>query len=150
MVVGCWWFLCWFIENMSTTYRPGSWQSFFTLGSFAHHPLCLCGCMYTCMHEHVEVRVWCWVSSSMARYLIFWDQGCHWTWDLLIWLHLEPRHLCLHLPALPSFFFFFFNLGAGDWTQVLMLVRTESSQHPFYLELDYMCLGWLSACQENG
>lgn len=47
----------------------------FHCSSFAHHTLCLDGHTYTRTHARVEARGSCWVSSSMALYLIFLRSG---------------------------------------------------------------------------
>lgn len=30
------------------------------------------------------VQEWCWVSSSISFYFVFWDRTSHWTWRLLL------------------------------------------------------------------
>lgn len=43
-------------------------------------------CMYMYVYVHVEARSWRWKSSSVALYLILWNNISHWAWSSLVQL----------------------------------------------------------------
>lgn len=103
---------------------------------------CMCSCVYGGLRSMFSVFLNCFAlsCSSFCLFLLpplpfFFKTVFHWTWSLpvlLDWQSVNPRdplpmppqcwdYMCA-LQCLVSFFLFLFYIGAGDWTQVLIVV----------------------------
>lgn len=103
---------------------------------------CTCSCVYGGLRSMFSVCLNCSPlndSSScffpLPPLLYFFKTVSHWTWSLpvlLDWQSMNPRGplssllsagiICVRSSACFSFFLFYVYIGAGDWTQVLILV----------------------------